>query len=369
MTIKHTRKDIASEPGDIVLNLNKNTPGLKSNNQNENFKDDLIITLRRQNQYNEVLLEDLEAAAEAQGEELGDDVTGGQDLEPYNDQQTISIPLTQLVRLKYLEANYYTKTDIDERIKIYIHVVDSINDLPAQGQSNYIYLVPFTSEDDDTNDANHPNAYKEYVWTDQNKYELVGSTKVNLSGFMRKSELNAELLNASNFTNLSSAVSTNASAIATLNSHQHGNLTNDGKITTTSNDTFQYFVGVGNSTSSLYKSQYLRSDKVKDINAYANINSSQNDTQDVINGKINTTIGTINTTLATLPNYLLKSEIYDEIWGSAGFRNLQTAEANNSPTKTAKLGDYIYSQVYTKNDIDTLIGTLAQLQQNTLNIL
>jgi hypothetical protein len=34
-----------------------------------------------------------------------------------------------------------------------------------------------------------------------------------------------------------------------------------------------------------------------------------------------------------------------------------------------KLGDYIYNKVYTKNDIDTLIGTLAQLQQQTLNIL
>ena len=109
MTIKHTRKDIASEPGDIVLNLNKNTPGLKSNNQNENFKDDLIITLRKQNQYNEILLEDLEDEAEAQGQTLEDGVTGGQDLEPYDDQQTISIPLTQLVRLKYLQANYYTK--------------------------------------------------------------------------------------------------------------------------------------------------------------------------------------------------------------------------------------------------------------------
>ena len=357
MTIKHTRKDIASEPGDIVLSLNKNTPGLKSNNQNENFKDDLIITLRKQNQYNEILLEDLEDEAEAQGQTLEDDVTGGQDLEPYDDQQTISIPLTQLVRLKYLQANYYTKNEIDTRVKVYIHVLDSESELPQQGQSNYIYLVP--PEDDSGANQNY---YNEFIWTDEDEYELVGSTQTDISGLLRKDELNSELLNANNFTNLQASVTT-------LNSHVHGNITNDGKVTTTSVDTFQYFVGIGNSTSSLYKAQYLRSDKIKDINVYTNINSAQNDTQDIINGKINTAIGTINTTLATLSNYLLKSEIYDEIWGSAGFRNLQTAEANNSPTKTAKLGDYIYSQVYTKNDIDTLIGTLAQLQQQTLSIL
>ena len=95
MTIKHTRKDIASEPGDIVLNLTKNTPALKNNNQNENYNNDLVITLRKQNQYNEILLEDLEENS---------NINAGADLEPYNDQQTISIPLSELVRLKYLQV-------------------------------------------------------------------------------------------------------------------------------------------------------------------------------------------------------------------------------------------------------------------------
>lgn len=360
MTIKHTRKDIASEPGDIVLNLTKNTPALKNNNQNENYNNDLIITLRRQDQYNEVLFEDLEENS---------NINAGQDLEPYNDQQTINIPLSELVRLKYLQANYYTKTDIDDRIKIYIHVVSSINDLPAQGQSNYIYLVPFTSEDDDTNDSSHPNAYKEYVWTDENKYELVGSTKVNLSGMLRKTELNAELLNATNFTNLQTSVGTNTSNITSLtnsfDTHSHGNITRDGKLNAASK------ILVSNSSKNIVGVTKIEDSQVNVATVYNSIGNSNNDDLGTVLGSVNTTISNINTTLATLPNYLLKSEIYDEIWGTNanGFRSMQTAEASGSASKNYKLGDYIYDKVYTKNDIDTLIGTLAQLQQQTLEIL
>ena len=72
--------------------------------------------------------------------------------------------------------------------------------------------------------------------------------------------------------------------------HTHGNLSNDGKISTSNSDTFQYFVGVGNSTNSLYKAYNLRADKVKDINEHTNISTSANATQDTINTAIDSAL-------------------------------------------------------------------------------
>lgn len=69
-------------------------------------------------------------------------------------------------------------------------------------------------------------------------------------------------------------------------SHTHGNLSSDGKISNSNSDTFQYFVGIGNSTNSLYKAHNLRADKVKDINEHTNISTSANATQDTINTAI-----------------------------------------------------------------------------------
>lgn len=89
----------------------------------------------------------------------------------------------------------------------------------------------------------------------------------------------------SDVTGLQSALNEKANS-----THTHGNLSSDGKVSTTSNDTFLYFAGIGNSTNSLYKSQYLRADKIKDINAHNNIGSNANDTQDTINTAIDSAL-------------------------------------------------------------------------------
>lgn len=319
MSIKNTKKDVASEPGDIVLNMKQNAPGLKSNNQNENFKDNLIITLTKQDQYNE-------------------DAQTHEDLEPYDDSQhTVSIPLTELVRLKYLQQNYYTKTEIDNRVKVHIHVVNSVNDLPQVGESNYIYLVAPTNAG-----PNQDNEYDEYVWTDTNEYELVGSSGLDLTNLVLVADYQQDMVAIdtalSNKVGKTDFASNNANGIMSSTDYQ--------KLSGIAIGATRVIVdsALGNSTNPVQNSA---------VNTkFISIESSISSLQDSLN------------------DYLLKSEIPDEIWGdaNAGFRALQSAETN-SAKRQMKLGDYIYDKVYTKTDVDTIIGNLAQIQQNTLSIL
>lgn len=63
-----------------------------------------------------------------------------------------------------------------------------VTELPKTGEANVIYLVPKTGGQGD--------AYDEYMWID-NAFELIGSTAVDLSGYLRSSDLrpmtNAEI--------------------------------------------------------------------------------------------------------------------------------------------------------------------------------
>lgn len=79
---------------------------------------------------------------------------------------------------------FYTEQEIDERIKIYFDIYPSYNQLPAQGKSNHIYLVPYTSPTDPKE-----GIYKEYIWTTQNKYEALGSTEMDLRDMQLKSNI------------------------------------------------------------------------------------------------------------------------------------------------------------------------------------
>ena len=76
-----------------------------------------------------------------------------------------------------------------------------------------------------------------------------------------------------------------------VSSHQHGNITSDGKITTSHNGTYSTFVGVQDSTGTLYKASKINSDIIIDGTAHANIGSNANDNQSAINTAINTALG------------------------------------------------------------------------------
>ena len=83
---------------------------------------------------------------------------------------------------------FYTEQEIDDRVKIYIDIYQSYNELPRQGKTNHIYLIPFSSPTD-----TREGIYKEYVWTSENKYEAVGSTEVDLTDMQLKSNISTFL--------------------------------------------------------------------------------------------------------------------------------------------------------------------------------
>ena len=74
-------------------------------------------------------------------------------------------------------------------------------------------------------------------------------------------------------------------------SHTHGNLSNDGKVSTTSSANMLYFCGVGASANTLYKSNKLSSNVLIDGTAHSNIGSDANESQSSINSKIDSLIG------------------------------------------------------------------------------
>ena len=61
-----------------------------------------------------------------------------------------------------------------------------VDELPATGESNVIYLVPRTTEEES-------NVYDEYIWTENEGFEKIGSTDVDLSGYVTTDDLTTAL--------------------------------------------------------------------------------------------------------------------------------------------------------------------------------
>ena len=103
MTIKNTFKNVSAEDGDIVIRVTSSTP-TTNNNDNANFTADQRLTITSFDFYEE-----------------GNEPT-------YN---YIDIPLSQLVRLKYLQDNYwdkdhsYSRDEIDAHIKLHYKVLST----------------------------------------------------------------------------------------------------------------------------------------------------------------------------------------------------------------------------------------------------
>lgn len=82
----------------------------------------------------------------------------------------------------------FVKTAIDNSIGAITGVTfekaTSFSNLPATGSAGTIYLVP--------NSGTNPNVYDEYVWVvADNKYEKIGTTDIDLSGYVETSDLQA----------------------------------------------------------------------------------------------------------------------------------------------------------------------------------
>lgn len=79
-------------------------------------------------------------------------------------------------------SNYYTKAQVNDLIDAIDKVsLEPVNELPATGEPNVIYLVPSTN-------PQTTNAKDEYIYIN-NAWEQIGSTAVDLSNYYTKSEV------------------------------------------------------------------------------------------------------------------------------------------------------------------------------------
>ena len=92
-------------------------------------------------------------------------------------------------------TNAYTKDETDSAIATAVGDITGVefkivSTLPTSGESGVIYLI--------SNGGKNPNSYDEYIWlSDGSKFEKIGTTDIDLSGYWSKAELvaitNAEI--------------------------------------------------------------------------------------------------------------------------------------------------------------------------------
>lgn len=95
--------------------------------------------------------------------------------------------LTKVTKVSQLEndASYITDLKMQEALgKIKTLKKEVVEALPSTGQDDVIYLVKDSKGKDN-------NVYLEYLWLD--KWELIGSTEVDLSGYAKKEDLDKKL--------------------------------------------------------------------------------------------------------------------------------------------------------------------------------
>lgn len=99
------------------------------------------------------------------------------DLTPYAKKETIPTKVSQLEN----DKTFKTETEIQQMIeKASSLKKEVVTSLPTTGKDDVIYLVKDKKGKENNN-------YLEYLWLN-GKYELIGSTQVDLSGYMTKDE-------------------------------------------------------------------------------------------------------------------------------------------------------------------------------------
>ena len=86
----------------------------------------------------------------------------------------------------YLKSEIYTKTEVTNLISaIEKATFEIVNELPATGQSNVIYLVPSAN-------PKTQNIKDEYIWLN-NAWEQIGNTQVDLTGYATEAWVNTQI--------------------------------------------------------------------------------------------------------------------------------------------------------------------------------
>ena len=88
----------------------------------------------------------------------------------------------------YLKSETYTKTEVHNLIgQIGSIQFQVVNELPLTGNSSYIYLVP-------SSNPTTQNIKDEYIW-DNNAWEQIGSTQIDLTGYATENWVNSQISN------------------------------------------------------------------------------------------------------------------------------------------------------------------------------
>ena len=156
------------------------------------------------------------------------------------------------------------------------------------------------------------------------------------------------------------------SSLYAESSHTHGNLSNDGKLTTSHNGTYSTFIGVQDSTGTLYKASKINSDIIIDGTAHANIGSNANDNQSAINTAINTALGnkanaSSLSTVATSGSYsdLSNKPTLSSLGGTVTVEKQSTAESGYAHTYIVKQnGTQVGSKINIPKDFLVKSATL-----------
>ena len=86
----------------------------------------------------------------------------------------------------YKKSETYTQSEIDAKIGAITTInFEVVAELPVSGEANKIYLVPNAEQSEQ-------NVKDEYIWI-ENKWELIGSTKIDLSNYYNKGEVDNKL--------------------------------------------------------------------------------------------------------------------------------------------------------------------------------
>ena len=102
-----------------------------------------------------------------------------------NDSSFITNTVNNLANY-YLKSDTYTQTEVNNLISAAVNGrFEKVTILPASGEPNVIYLVPKTT-------ALTNNVYDEYIWQD-NAWELLGSTEIDLSNYVTTTDLSTAL--------------------------------------------------------------------------------------------------------------------------------------------------------------------------------
>lgn len=109
------------------------------------------------------------------------------------DNKTVNIPVPTDADIQALITahGYQTASDVNTAITNALADVTQIDfqkvqTLPATGEKGVIYLVP--------NSGSGQNIYDEYIWLDgdpSGSFEFLGTTQVDLSGYVQASEMHA----------------------------------------------------------------------------------------------------------------------------------------------------------------------------------